>query len=81
MMTGSENRGERNQEGINSDRTWSRCDREVRYGIYSLAAGLLRQRCGDHRTVSSLWRQLTSKREAQQWAEEENSPLLPCPDS
>ncbi len=44
-MTGSENRGERNQEGINSDRTWSRCDREVRYGVYSRAAGLLRQRC------------------------------------
>jgi len=43
--------GERNQEGINSDRTWSRCDREVRYGVYSRAAGLLRQRCKDHSTV------------------------------
>ena len=30
MKTGSENRGKRNQEGINSDRIWSRCDREVR---------------------------------------------------
>jgi hypothetical protein len=36
MMTGSENRGERNREGINSDRTWSRCDREVRYGVYAV---------------------------------------------
>jgi len=45
MKTGSENRGERNQEGINSDRTWSRCDREVRYGVYIRAVGLLRQRC------------------------------------
>jgi len=43
--------GERNQEGINSDRTWSRCDREVRYGVYSRAAGLLRQRSKDHSTV------------------------------
>ena len=51
--------GERNQEGINSDRTWSRCDREVRYGVYSRAAGLLRQRCKDHRTVSPFPRQLS----------------------
>jgi len=58
-MTGSENRGERNQEGINSDRTWSRCDREVRYSIYSRAAGLLRQRCRNHRTASPCWRQLS----------------------
>jgi len=59
MKTGSENRGERNQEGINSDRTWSRCDREVRYGVYSRAAGLLRHRCEGHRTASPLLRQLS----------------------
>ena len=55
--TGSENRGERNQEGVNSDRTWSRCDREVRDGVYSRAAGLLRQRCRTYRTASPYWRQ------------------------
>jgi len=63
MNTGSENRGERNQEGIHSDRTWSRCDREVRYGVYIRAVGLLRQRCGRYRTASPLWRQLFWKRQ------------------
>ena len=58
MKTGSENRGERNQEGINSDKIWSRCDREVRYGVYSGAAGLLRHRSRNHRTASPLYRQL-----------------------